>query len=179
MSADLGILILRVVVGALMMGHGSQKLFGSFNGPGLDGFAGHLAKMGMRGEKFWALIAATSEFGGGLLFLLGFLNPLGQLAIIAVMLMAIAQVHWPKLWVTEGGMEYSLTLIAVSLAVALTGPGLYSMDVVLNTFLPMPGVLIIGLGAVVLGVVAAMASIDREEIHEIPEQEEEEDRRAA
>src|SRR5204863_1114410 len=83
MSFDLAMLLLRIVVGVLFIGHGTQKLFGWFGGPGLAGMSGWLASTGMRPAKFWALMAGLSEAGGGLLLALGLLNPLGTLGITA------------------------------------------------------------------------------------------------
>ncbi len=169
MLADLGLLILRVVVGLLITGHGAQKLFGWFNGPGLQGFGGHLRSMGLKAPSFFALIASLCEFGGGLLMLFGFLTPLGEIAVIAVMLMAIFQVHWPKVWNHEGGFEYPLSIVAVALSVALVGPGYYSLDAAWSTYLPMPSTLIIGLAAGVIGVVGAMVTAEKPApvVHEV------------
>ncbi len=98
-------LILRLTVGLLLVGHGAQKLFGWFGGHGLHGTARWLASIGFRPAQAWALLAGTLEFGGGLLFALRLFTPLGSLGIGASMLTAIAKIHWPKLWVTEGGLE--------------------------------------------------------------------------
>ena len=130
---DLALLLLRLVVGGLMIGHGAQKLFGAFGGHGLSGTTGWLAGMGLRPAGAWAFGAGMAEFGGGLLFALGLLAPLGALGIIASMTMAILLVHHPQgLWVTEGGGEYNIVLITVALAIILTGPGDYSLDALLG-----------------------------------------------
>ena len=133
---DGALLLLRVVVGLLVAGHGAQKLFGWFGGHGLAGFAGWLESMGFRPARGWAWLAGTAEFGGGLLFALGWLSPLGSIGIASSMLTAIARAHWPKVWVTEGGLEHPLTNLAVVVAVGITGPGAYSLDAVLRTGLP-------------------------------------------
>src|SRR4051812_41444607 len=99
-----GLLILRLIFGGLLAGHGAQKLFGWFEGPGIAGTTGMMEKMNMQPAKRWALLAGLSEFGGGVLSLLGFLNPLGSLAAIGAMSMAAAKVHWNKpIWSTKGG----------------------------------------------------------------------------
>src|SRR5256885_11374399 len=98
MSTDLGLLIIRVVVGLLVAGHGAQKLFGWFGGYGLRGTAGWMGSMGLQPAIPWTLLAGGSEFGGGLLLALGLLSPLGSLGVIAAMLTAIILVHWPKIW---------------------------------------------------------------------------------
>src|SRR5512133_2301273 len=157
---NLGLLILRLVLGLTFMGHGSQKLFGWFGGGGFSGTTGMMKKMGLRAPEAWALLAGLSEFGGGLLLALGFLTPLGSLGIIAAMLVAISQVHWPKgFWNTKGGFEFPLANVTAALALALTGPGLYSLDAALGTALPEPVILLVGLGLVTLSVLYEQSSL--------------------
>lgn len=133
---DIALLVLRLVVGLLVAGHGAQKLFGWFGGHGIGGFSGWLGSMGFRPPRVWAWLAGIAEFGGGLLFAAGWLSPLGSIGIASSMLTAIARAHWPKIWVTEGGLEYPLTNLVVVAAVGMTGPGVYSLDAVLRTSLP-------------------------------------------
>ena len=169
-SLNLGILILRVVLGLTFMAHGSQKLFGWFGGGGMSGTMGMMEKMGLRWPTFWALIAALCEFLGGLLLALGFLNPLGSLGIIAAMLVAISQVHWPRgFWNTKGGFEFPLINLTAALALALTGPGLYSLDAVLDTSLPEPVVLLAGLALVVIGFIFEQSSLAHRQPKSIPQ----------
>ena len=137
MLEDLGLLILRLVVGGLLGGHGSQKLFGWFGGFGINGTAGWLESMGLKPGRFWAAGASASEFGGGALTALGFLHPLGPIATIAAMIMATAKAHWGKpIWVTEGGAELPVINIAAALALAFTGPGRISVDSLFGIRLP-------------------------------------------
>jgi len=158
MSYDLGVLLLRLVIGALLFGHGTQKLFGWFGGPGFAGaramFGGHLR---LRPATFWTAMAGLTEAGGGLLLALGLLNPLGSLAVIAAMVMAALLAHWPRVWLTENGMEYTLVLMAAATAIALGGPGRYSLDAILGIALPAPATFLVGLALVLFGVVAALA----------------------
>ena len=127
---ELGLFVLRVVVGLLFVGHGAQKLFGLFGGHGLAGTAGFFEQgLGLHPGKVHATGAGAAEFLGGLLLVLGFLTPFGSLMLIATMTVAIITVHWAKgVWLTEGGYEYNLVLMAVAFAVAGAGPGNWSLD---------------------------------------------------
>ncbi len=129
MLRDLGLLILRMVTGGLLVGHGSQKLFGAFGGYGLAGTAGWLESLGLRPGRRWAPAAGIGEFAGGLLTALGFLHPVGPLMMMGPMVTAIRKVHWGKpIWVTEGGAELPVTNVAIATTLMLTGPGRISLD---------------------------------------------------
>jgi putative oxidoreductase len=129
--------IVRAVQGSLMAGHGAQKLFGSFGGPGLEGTSGFMEMLGMRPGRPWAYLAGLSEFGGGVLTALGLLNPLGPLGVIGSMAMATRKAHWDKpIWVTEGGAELPVLNMAVSTALMIREPDRYSLDRVLGIRLP-------------------------------------------
>ncbi|HZY57914.1 MAG TPA: DoxX family protein [Rubrobacteraceae bacterium] len=130
-------LILRMVQGSLLAGHGAQKLFGWFGGHGLEGTSGWLESLGLRPGRPWAVLAGLSEFGGGVLTLLGLLNPLGPLGVLGSMAMATAKVHSLRpIWVTEGGAELPVTNAAISAALMINGPGRYSVDRALSIRLP-------------------------------------------
>ncbi|MCA1831388.1 MAG: DoxX family protein [Actinomycetota bacterium] len=125
---NIGLLIVRMVVGLLFVGHGTQKLFGWFGGDGLEGTGQFMAHLGFRPGTANAGLAGASETGGGLLLALGFLTPLGAAAIIGVMVSTLA-LHAPKgLWATRGGYEYPLVNAAVAACIALAGPGKFSVD---------------------------------------------------
>jgi putative oxidoreductase len=154
---DFGLLILRLTLGGLLAGHGAQKLFGWFGGHGLGGTSGWMESMGLRPGRPWAFLAGLTEFGGGLLTLLGLLNPLGPLGIISSMGMATAKVHWGKpIWVTSGGAELPITNTASALAVALTGPGRISLDHALGLRLPRRLILVPGLLVAAAGIAAGL-----------------------
>ncbi len=136
-SRDLGLLVLRLAVGGLLAGHGSQKLFGWFQGPGLKGTAGWLESLGLTPGTPWATAASASEFGGGVLTTLGFLHPLGPLGTMGAMIMATVKAHWGKpIWASKGGAELPVINMATALALTLTGPGRFSLDHVLGIRLP-------------------------------------------
>src|SRR5207248_5394346 len=100
---NLGLLVLRLVVGLLLAGHGAQKLFGWFGGHGLAGTAGFFEKLGFRPGKPHAFLSGLAEFGGGVSIVLGFLTPLGAAAIIGGMGVAIGAAHAGKgFFVMEG-----------------------------------------------------------------------------
>jgi putative oxidoreductase len=124
-----GILLLRVVLGLTMAGHGTQKLFGWWGGPGLRGVHGWLGSMRFRGG--WAPVGmiVAAEFGGGALLALGLFTPFAALAIATVMMVAIATVHWSKgFWSGNGGFEFNLLIVSAAAALAATGPGRFSLD---------------------------------------------------
>jgi putative oxidoreductase len=158
MLLSLGLLILRVVVGLTLAGHGAQKLFGWWGGPGFKAWAEGVARMRIRPALPFAWLAALAELGGGLLLAVGFLSPLGSLAIIGTMLVAIATVHWPNgFWNTKRGYEFNLTIIAAVVAIGLTGPGAYSIDHAIGLLLPEPITFLVGVVVVVLGVAGMLA----------------------
>ena len=126
---NLALLLIRATLGLFMAGHGAQKLFGSFGGPGIEGTAGFMESLGLKPGKQWAVLGGASEFGGGVLTLLGLLNPLGLLGVIGSMAIATTKVHWNNpIWVTEGGAEFPVTNSVVATALMMTGPGKFSMD---------------------------------------------------
>lgn len=126
---DFGALLLRLTLGGFLFGHGSQKLLGWFKGPGLKGTSGFMEMLNLKPGDRWALAASASEFGGGALTALGLLGPVGPLTTIGAMGVATGTVHWGKpIWVSEGGAELPLTNAAIALALALNGPGAYSLD---------------------------------------------------
>jgi putative oxidoreductase len=159
MSIALGLLILRLVIGLTVAAHGAQKLFGWWGGPGMTGWTQVVERLRIRPSQPWAWVAALSEFGGGLLLALGLLSPLGSLAIVGAMLVAIATVHLSKgFWVSKGGYEFNLAIIGSAVALAFTGPGPYSLDNALGIRLPEPAALIVGTIALIAGIAATLLS---------------------
>jgi putative oxidoreductase len=167
-------MIVRVVQGSLMAGHGAQKLFGTFGGPGLEGTSGFMEMLGMRPGRPWAYLAGLSEFGGGVLTALGLLKPLGPLGVIGAMSMATRKAHWDKpIWVTEGGAELPVLNIAISTALMIRESDGYSLDRLLGIRLPV-WVGLVGLVGIILTVLYAEREPD-----ETSEQEEARDQDVA
>jgi putative oxidoreductase len=155
----LGLLILRLVLGLTVAGHGAQKLFGWWGGPGMTGWTGAMTRMRIRPAVPWAWMSALAELGGGLLVAAGFLNPLGSFALAGSMLVAMILVHRPKgFWLAKGGYEYNLMILSAAVAIAIAGPGAYSLDSALGIHLPEPWLLIIGTVATVAGVAVALGT---------------------
>lgn len=125
---------LRILLGALFVGHGTQKLFGWFDGHGLEATGDGFESMGLRPGKKTAAIAGISEAGGGVLLAAGLATPLAGAAITGTMAQAIRTVHAGKgPWASDGGWEYNAVVIAAVLAIVEQGPGPVSLDRALGT----------------------------------------------
>jgi putative oxidoreductase len=134
---SVSVLLVRLVAGGFLAGHGAQKLFGWFGGDGLDRTAGQMTSLRLRPGSAWARLAGGSELGGGLLTALGLLNPLGPVAGIGAMAMAWAKVHLGKgVWGQKGGAELPLTNLAILAGLTLAGPGRLSLDSLLGIRIP-------------------------------------------
>ncbi|WP_079124450.1 DoxX family protein [Streptomyces sp. NBRC 110611] len=127
-GADLGLLLLRLATGLIMAGHGAQKLFGLFGGPGLTGTGKAFADYGYHPGELFAGIAGASELLGGLGLAVGLFTPLAAAALIGVMINAMVLAAPHGLWVNEGGMELPLIIGAAALAIAAVGPGRLALD---------------------------------------------------
>ena len=116
---DVGPLILRIVVGALFFGHGTQKLFGWFGGRGPSGTGVMLRDLGYRPPLELAILAGLTEAGAGALLMIGFVTPLAAAGIIGVMINAMAAVHLKNgVWNQNGGIELHLVYVTAALALA-------------------------------------------------------------
>ncbi|MEU8778916.1 DoxX family protein [Streptomyces sp. NPDC048606] len=125
---DTGLLVLRLLVGLLIAGHGVQKISTRLGGKGLDGGSREFRADGFRGGKATALAAGGGQIGSGLLLAAGLLTPLASAGAVGVMTVALT-VKWPNgLWVQDDGYEYPLVLIGVAAALAACGPGAWSLD---------------------------------------------------
>lgn len=163
----IGRLLLRLTVGILFFGHGTQKLFGWFGGHGLDATAQGFEKMGMRPGRRNAIAAGAAEAGGGAAIALGLATPLAASTLVATMLTAINRVHLKSgPWLSNGGYEYNLVLIAAVLALTEVGPGELSVDHALGRELTGPGW---ALAALALGVAGAAGAHVLAESTAVPE----------
>jgi putative oxidoreductase len=125
----LGAAAIRGVVGPLFIGHGTQKLFGWFGGHGIEGTGGYFESLGLKPGKRHATAAGVAEALGGVLLTLGFLTPVATTLVSGTMVTAIRKAHAQNgPWVTNGGYEYNLVLLASMLALAESGPGEPSLD---------------------------------------------------
>jgi putative oxidoreductase len=126
---ELGLWIVRLVIGLTLAAHGSQKLFGWFGGGGIAGTGPFVEMLGFRPGRLHASLAGIAETAGGLLLAAGLLTPLAAAAVIGVMVVAAGSAHWGKgFFMGNGGFEYNLVLAAGALGVAFTGPGAISLD---------------------------------------------------
>lgn len=121
-----GLLVLRLGVGTTMAVHGTQKLFGWFDGGGLDGTDRFFTASGYPSGRMFPLLAALSETLGGIGLILGLLTPLAAAAILGTMLNAIS-VKWGGFF-APNGVEYEVILAVAAASLALTGAGGFALD---------------------------------------------------
>jgi putative oxidoreductase len=123
---DLGLLILRLVLGVTLALHGFNKFFG---GGRIPGTARWFESIGMKPGKFHATIAATTEVSAGLGLAAGLLTPIPAAGFVSLMLVAAWTVHRPNgFFIVKEGWEYNLVLAVSAVAVATLGPGKLSLD---------------------------------------------------
>jgi putative oxidoreductase len=133
MGYDLGILLIRIIVGLGIAVHGSQKLFGWFGGGGPKGTGAGFESMGFRPGVLFATLAGCGEFFGGLLIVLGFLGPVGSALVIATMTVAILTVHIRNGFLAaNNGFELPLMYIAGALTAAFTSGSALTADALLG-----------------------------------------------
>jgi putative oxidoreductase len=126
---NIGRFAARAVIGGLFIGHGTQKLFGWFGGPGLEGTEQMMGALDMRPTRPNAIAAGVSETAGGALLVAGAGTPVAASALIGTMITAIRKVHQSQgVWAAQGGWEYNAVLIAALTAIIDAGPGRLSVD---------------------------------------------------
>jgi putative oxidoreductase len=154
---NLGRLAARTVIGTLFIGHGTQKLFGWFGGPGLEGTEQMMGALEMRPTRANALAAGVTETAGGALLVAGAATPLAASSLIGTMVTAIRKVHQPQgVWAAQGGWEYNAVLITALFALIDAGPGEPSVDAAFGRDQWGPGWAI---GGLAVGAAASAAAI--------------------
>ena len=150
---SVGRLAARVLIGGLFIGHGTQKLFGWFGGPGRAGTEEMMESLQMRPARAHAFAAGATETVGGGLLVAGLATPAAAAMLTGVMTTAIKKVHLANgPWAANGGWEYNAVLIAAVIALTETGPGDLSLDHALGSERTGP---VWALGALATGVAAA------------------------
>ncbi len=128
-----GLLLIRLMFGLTFAAHGSQKLLGWFGGPGLKGAAAMFESLGVKPGLPMAFLAALGELVSGLAFAAGFATPIAGVIMAAVMVGATFTVTGKQgFWILNGGAEYTVSILAVAVGVALIGAGRYSLDHVIG-----------------------------------------------
>ena len=122
-QTSLALLLVRIAAGLVFLYHGSQILFGAFDGPGPQGFAAF-----MHAPAIVGYLVGLAQFAGGIAILTGLFIRVGAFCIIIVMLGAIFLVHLPHGFdVSKHGSEYALTQLLIALALLIAGAGAYSL----------------------------------------------------
>jgi putative oxidoreductase len=126
--------LLRVLIGGLFIGHGTQKLFGWFGGYGPEGTGQFFDSIGLSPGKRNAMVAGAAEAGGGTLLALGLFTPLAAALLTSVMAQAIRSTKLDKgPFAQDGGWELEALFAAAALTFAEIGPGPISLDHALDT----------------------------------------------
>lgn len=150
-GADAAILFVRVIIGALFIGHGTGKLFGWFGQPGISGTAAYFQSLGYAPGHQLAIFAGTAETVAGVLLVVGLLVPLAAGGIIGDM----ANAAWVKsphgFWISGNGFEYEFFVVITMLALAAAGAGAFSIDRNRNWFGNRIGAVVV---AVVVGAIS-------------------------
>lgn len=150
-GADTGILVARLVIGLLFIGHGLGKLLGLFGQGGIQGTGAFMESVGYTPGETMAMLAGVVETVAGVLLVVGFLIPLAAAMIIGDMINASVVKSPDGFWTATGGFEYEFVLIVLAIAFAIAGGGAFSIDRDRNWFFGRTGGVVV---AVVLGVVS-------------------------
>jgi putative oxidoreductase len=133
-TQDLGLLLLRLAVGALLISHGLQKAFGWWDGPGFDGFETSLTDMGFQHANILTYVATGGQIAAGVLLILGLFTPVaaaGALAYLVTGILAEAMMAHEEARLSSfltDGHEYKVILVCAVAAIILIGPGRYGLD---------------------------------------------------
>jgi putative oxidoreductase len=146
-TRDVSLIAARAVLGGYLAAHGAQKLFGWFGGRGMAATVASFDRMGLRPAPLMARVAAVSELAGGALTAAGAAYPLGPVALAGTMSVAASTHRANGPFAANGGFELPLTNMAAALALAVAGPGRYSIDALSGRSLPRPVVGLVAAGA--------------------------------
>jgi putative oxidoreductase len=123
---------LRLAMATIFVAHGAQKVLGSFNGPGFEKWISIPPPLSfMKPAWLWLGAAAFSELIGGILLFFGLLTRVGAFLIACTMITALVAKHWPNFFVPQG-IEYPLALVAICLALLISGGGMASVDLAMS-----------------------------------------------
>lgn len=132
-ALDLGLLLLRLLLGLLLVGHATQKLFGWFRGPGPHGTGVLFERYGVRPGTLMALFAGAAELFGAILVTVGLGSPLGTAVVVSTMVVAVAVNFRNGIWAHLGaGYEVAFIYGAIAVVLGYTGPGSWSLDAALG-----------------------------------------------
>ena len=156
LGTDVGLLVVRIVVGGLFMGHGTGKLFGWFGQGGVNGTGAFFESVGYKPGKELAIVDGILELGAGAMLVLGFMIPLAAAIIIGDMMNAAWVKSAMGFWTADDGYEYEFVLIFLMLALTITGAGAYALDRNRDWFRNRAGGVVV---AVVLGVIGGIVML--------------------
>ncbi len=154
-ASNLALLTSRAVLGSYLAAHGAQKLFGSFDGPGIDAAAAGFHHLGLRPGSIFARVASISELAGGILTAAGAADPLGPIVLAGTMAVASSTHRANGPFTAKGGFELPLTNLAAAITLAATGPGRLSVDGLTGRRLPTPLTRLVTAGAVAVAAASA------------------------
>jgi putative oxidoreductase len=163
---DLGLLLFRLALAAILFMHATQKTAGWFSGPGLDRAEKLFHSLGHRPGRQMVRVAAGCEAGGSLLVALGLVTPLGAAILAGTMAVAGGSLTMTKgtVWNAQGGGEYPLVLAGAAAVLGFTGPGAWSLDSAIGApWVPKSnaGAVVIGLIVLIVAALAAGAALMR------------------
>ncbi|MFC7501257.1 DoxX family protein [Nocardioides sp. GCM10030258] len=162
-ATNVGLLLLRLVLGFVLFAHATQKTFGWFSGPGLAGQTAVFERLGQRPARLMVVVAAVCEASCAVLVTFGVLTPLGAAIGAGTMLVAGSSltITSNRLWAAQGGGEYPYLLSSTLLALGFLGPGGWSIDKAISAiwYDDSSWRLTAGLGVAILALVAAIPPV--------------------
>jgi putative oxidoreductase len=133
-TQDLGLMLLRMGLGALLIVHGLRTAFGWWGGTGLNGYQQHLIELGFQHSTILTYASVGVQIGAGVLLVLGLFTPVAAAAAVGFLINALAAAvsaqpdsgYFP--FFLPDGHEFEVVLIVVAVALTLSGPGRYGLD---------------------------------------------------